>query len=101
MATVKKTKKAFTLVEMLVCLCIVSIFCLLSLSHYESIDLDHFYFLNDYLYIQSQSMVNRDNISFQEGINFNCMGHVNRAKTIDFGKHKVIIHLGNGYASKE
>lgn len=98
MATVLKNKKGFSLLEMLVCMVIVSAFMLVSISNTNRMNLDHYYFLNDYLYIQSKAMVDRNVKEVGMGIYFNCMGHVNQAKTIDFNNHSIIIHLGNGYA---
>ena len=99
MVIVLQSKKGFSLLEMLVCMVIISAFMLLSLKNTTSINLEHYYFLNDYLYQQSESMSNKEPTSIGRGIYFNSMGHVNQARTIDFVKHSVVIHLGSGYAT--
>lgn len=86
------------MLEMLICICLLSTFMLLSLSNANRLNLDYYYFLNEYLLSQSKAIANKENVSIGRGISFNSMGHVNQARTIDFGKHSVIIHLGNGYA---
>ena len=99
MDIVLNSKKGFSLLEMLVCMVIISAFMLVSLQNTNRLNLDHYYFLNDYLYNQSKAMVERDEVSIGRGIYFNSMGHVNQARTIDFNNHQVIIHLGSGYAT--
>lgn len=99
MDTVLKTKKGFSLLEMLVCMVIISAFMLVSLRNTNRLNLDHYYFLNDYLYKQSEAMITRQGVSIGSGIYFNSMGHVNQARTIDFLNHSIVIHLGNGYAT--
>lgn len=99
MVTVSQIKKGFSMLEMLVCLCIISAFMLVSISNTNRLNLDHYYFLNDYELKQSQAILNREETPVGSGIYFNSMGHVNQAKTIEFKNRSVVIHLGNGYAS--
>lgn len=94
-----KTKKGFSMAEMLVCMLIISVFTLLSINRNTDIDLEHYTFLNKYLLEQSKAMRNRENIKVETGIYFNNMGHINQARTVGFNSHSVIIHLGNGYVS--
>ena len=101
MDIVLKNKKGFSMLEMLVCICIVSAITILSINSTNNLDVDHYYFINDYLLKQSEAMKNRENVDVGKGIYFNNMGHVNQARTIDIGKHSLIIHLGNGYATKK
>ena len=89
------------MIEMLVCMCIISAFLLVSISNTKNLNLDHYYFLNDYVLTQSEAIKNKEDTNYKKGIYFNSMGHVNQAKTIDFYNHKVIVHLGNGYATKQ
>ena len=89
------------MVEMLICMVIVSAFSLLSISSTKELNLEHYYFLNDYVLAQSKAIKDKEDVSVGKGIYFNSMGHVNQAKTIDFKNHQVIIHLGNGYATKK
>ena len=99
MGIVTKNKKGFSMLEMLVCICILSAFTLLSTSNFTDLNLDHYYFINNYCLDQSRAMLDKESIDVGKGVYFNAMGHVNQARTIDFGKHQVIIHLGNGYAT--
>ena len=99
MAIVFKSKKGFSMLEMLACMCIISTLMILTISNTSNIDLDHYQFLNDYLYDQSLAIYNRQQVNVGSGIYFNSMGHVNQARTIDFKNHSVIIHLGSGYAT--
>lgn len=101
MDIVLKNKKGFSLVEMLVCICIISALTILSISNISRLNLEHYDFLNDYVLKQSQALLSRENVDVSKGIYFNNMGHINQARTIDFNNHSVIIHLGNGYATYE
>ena len=94
-----KSKKGFSMLEMLVCMCIISAFMIASLANTNKLNLDHYYFLNDYLYKQSQAILNREDVSIGKGLYFNNMGHINQAKTIEFKSHDIIVHLGTGYAT--
>lgn len=89
------------MLEMLICICLLSIFVLLSSNNTDNLNLDHYQYLNKYLNMQSLAMQEKDNVDVDNGLYFNSMGHVNQAKTISFGKHSVIVHLGNGYATAE
>ena len=94
-------EKGYSMLEMLASLLIISVLMLISLNKTNSINLEHYYFLNNYLLTQSETMLNKKSDSVGHGVYFNSMGRVNQARTIDFDKHKVIIHLGNGYATCE
>ena len=96
MGTVSSTK-GFTLLEMLLSLFVITGMLLLNISRHSTLHLDHYYFASDCLYIQSQAMIERSGQYAGNNVNFNSMGHVDLARTIDFGQHKVIVHLGNGY----
>lgn len=93
------SKKGFSMLEMLLALVIISGLMLVSLNNTNNLNLDHYYFLNDYLYTQSKAILNKTSQSIGHGVSFNSMGRVNQARTIEFDRHKVIVHLGNGYAS--
>ena len=101
MVTVSASEKGYSMLEMLASLLIISVLMLISLNKTNSINLEHYYFLNNYLLTQSETMLNKKSDSVGHGVYFNSMGRVNQARTIDFDKHKVIIHLGNGYATCE
>ena len=89
------------MLEMLICMCVICAFMLLTVYNTDRLDLQHYYFLNDYLYNQSLSMLNKEDISIGYGVNFNSMGHVNQARTIEFANHEIVIHLGNGYVTQK
>ena len=101
MVTVSASEKGYSMLEMLASLLIISVLMLISLNKTNSINLEHYYFLNNYLLTQSETMLNKKSDSVGHGVYFNSMGRVNQARTIEFDKHKVIIHLGNGYATCE
>ncbi len=83
---------------MLVALLLIGAMSLISLRM-ESYRLpDHYYFLNDYALSQSEAIKEKRGLVFSDGISFNPMGHINMARTIDFGKKKVTLNLGSGYA---
>ena len=84
--------------EMLLCLLLLSAFTLLSLSFYHPLNVDHYYFLNDYMLKQSESIRDNTYVYFEQGITFNSMGHVNLARTIRFDRKNITINLGSGYA---
>lgn len=99
MGIVLKSKKGFSMLEMLACICIISAFMLVSISNTNNLNLDHYYFLNDYLCSQSEAILNKEDVAVGYGLYFNNMGHISQAKTIDFLNHQVVIHLGTGYAT--
>ena len=94
-------KKGFTMLEMLICMVIVSSLLLISIRSNNTLYLDHLYFIDDYLLKQSEAIKSKEKVEISEGLYFNSMGHVNKAKTIHFKNHNVIVHLGNGYVSYE
>lgn len=94
-------EKGYSMLEMLASLLIISVLMLVSLNKTSNINTEHYYFLNNYLLTQSEAMLNKKSDSVGHGVYFNSMGRVNQARTIDFNRHKVIIHLGNGYATCE
>ena len=97
----KTNRKGFTLLEVLISLFIISSFLVLCLRNYSDINLEHYYFMNDYLSQQSEAMVKKKKKYLDYGISINEMGHPNVSKTINIGRHNIIIHLGNGYITYE
>ena len=87
------------MLEMLLTLMVIAGIGLIALSFDPTLNLDHYYFMNDYLEMMSDSLVNKKTNSFRNGVYFNSMGHVYQGMTIDFGRHQVVIHLGTGYAT--
>lgn len=99
-------KKGYSLLSVLVILLIVSTFSVITINNYREIDLNKYYFLNNYLYKQSYAMSNQEDASVycaqaKHNINFNKDGKVNMAQTISFPNGDVIIHLGSGYITYE
>lgn len=87
------------MLEMLICMVIISTLMILAISNTNDLNLDHYYFLNEYLLSQSEAILKKTNVFIGKGVSFNNMGHVNQARTIDFKNHQIIVHLGNGYAT--
>lgn len=92
-------KKGFSMLEMLICMCIISILMLFSISNTNKLNLEHYDFMNNYILLQSKAILNKQEEQIGKGLYFNSMGHINQAKTIDFNNRSIIIHLGNGYAT--
>lgn len=94
--------KGYSLLSMLLVLMMISSFMVLTLNRFKDFDDSHLVFMNNFIEKQSDSLTNRKE-NYIEGTNnhFNESGHVSRAETIEFGNHKVIIHLGNGYITYE
>ena len=99
MGIVLSTEKGFTLLELLVSIMVICGVCLIALSFNPVLNLDHYYYMNEYLETLCESLTEKVTNSYKGGIFFNSMGHVYQGKTVDFGRHKVIVHLGNGYAT--
>lgn len=86
------------MLSVMLTLMIISSLLVLTLKNYSSIETDYLSFMNDYLIKQVEALTNRQEVDVDGyDIFFNKKGHVNKAQTIDFNKHKVIVHLGNGY----
>lgn len=91
------TEKGFSLLEMLICMMMISSLSLVSLRLNRIRNNDHFYFLNDCMLEQSKAMRDRREHAFRDGIRFNSMGHINMARTIRFHEKKITLNLGSGY----
>lgn len=89
------------MLQVLAGLCVVAAMALISFGSVSKTDLSYYSYLNEYVLKQSQAMRDRKPVTYDKGVSFNSMGHVNQGRTIDFQRHKVIVHLGNGYASLE
>ena len=90
-------KKGYTLIEMLLTLLIISSLTIISLSRYDELSLDQYYFMNDYCVSQSIAIKNTEKMNLDYDVSFNPLGHINRARTININGHSIVIHLGNGY----
>lgn len=95
------SKKGFSMLEILASLILISALMLISINNTGNINLDHYYFMNDYVETQSKAILEKKDFALSHGVRFNSMGRVNQARTIDFKNHKVIVHLGSGYAMCE
>lgn len=99
MVIVSQTNSGFSLLEMILVMCIITSLSVVVLSKNNELELEHLYFINDYLYEQSLALSQRESREYEKGIRFNSMGHVNRADTISFNTKAVVVHLGNGYVT--
>ena len=97
MVTVLFNRKGFSLLEMLIGIMMIASLSLVYLNYRKQINLDHYYFLNDYLLVQSEAIREKRDLSFEKGIRFNSMGHIDLARTIEFPKKRITLNLGNGY----
>ena len=106
MGMLHMNKKAYGLSSVLIVLLIMSAFTCLVCSNYSDINLDKYTYINNYLYEQSLSILNkqeRDVYSYNANHNvyFNKDGKVNMGQTINFPNGDVVIHVGNGYITYE
>ena len=86
------------MLEMLICLMMIASLSLLVLSFHGYQVPEHYYFLNDLMLSQSEALLQRREQTFQNGIRYNSMGHIDMARTLEFGKQKITLNLGSGYA---
>lgn len=92
------TKKGFGILDVLLLLLIVSSITLISLSKYHKPDFEYLYLSNKILKSHTDSLINKQyNYIDNEDIYFNENGNINKAQTINFKNHQIILHLGNGY----
>lgn len=99
-------KKAFTLIDMLLTLIIISSLLVLTLQKEVEVDTKWISFSNDFLRAKTNSIINKeenelDSIYDFGYFHFNSNGHINKADTIEFNNKKIIVHLGNGYLTYE
>lgn len=99
-------KKAYGLMSVLLILFIMAAGTVLVSINYNDINLDKYVFLNNYLYEQSNSLLNREENSVycaeaSHDISFNKDAKVNMAQTIEFENGEVVIHVGSGYITYE
>lgn len=90
--------KGFTLLEMMITLCIMSIFLMITLIERTKVDEDYYAFSSHYLYTQSEAIRKGQKEYIDENhISFNSLGNVNKAQTIQFSNNKkIIVELGGG-----
>ena len=60
------TDKGYSLLEMLICLMIISSISLLALNYHKVLELDHFNFLNEYLIRQSEAIFTKKFSDYEE-----------------------------------
>ena len=99
-------KKAFGLSSVLIVLLIMSVATVLVAVNYSDINLDKYVFINNYLYEQSDSLLNREEKEVyckeaSHSVSFNKDGKVNMGQTINFDNGDVVIHVGSGYITYE
>ena len=98
-------KKGYTLVSMMLCLFIISVMTLLTISKYTTVNKDDLFLFSDFVYYQGLSLTSNsqidlvsDYLPIGNSIYFYSDGNVNKAKTIEIGNKELVITLGNGYA---
>ena len=99
-------KKGFSLLEVLLTLVVISSLLVISLSAFNKPNLDYLSFMNEYLKVQTDSIVNREgseinSIHTKEHIHFNANGNVNGGRTVNISNRSIVIHIGNGYITYE
>lgn len=93
----KLNRKGFTLLECLLVIYILSVFSLLILNYHPAHqEKEVNVFLNKYLCLQTKALTHYQHLKLLPNITFNEKGHVNLARTLMFGKHKLKIYLGSG-----
>ena len=98
-----RNSKGFTMIEVLVCIMIISCLSLIYLSFKPFVFKDHHMFMYDYWYAQIQSMLQsketalaEDGCYFAYPLYFNEKGNVNRAQTITCFDSQLVVELGLG-----
>ena len=95
------TNKGYTLLEVLLTVLLVAMMSVLAISFFEKPEFDHYFFMNDFLRAQSRSLAFHQREDLNEGLHFTADGHINLGKTLNYGKHNVIVHIGNGFLTYE
>ena len=95
-------KRGFSLLSVLLTIALISSLTILVFNTYSEISIEHLLFMNEYLKKQEEALTQRRETRV-EGypVSFYKSGRVNQARTLDFDRHKVIIHLGTGYLTYE
>lgn len=100
--------RGYAMIEMLMILMVTSLMTVLYLPRSNDINIDDYIFINDYLKSMSISLISNSRtfpddskISNQYPIYFTDNGNINKAQTIMGNRHKIILHLGNGYLTYE
>lgn len=105
MVMLRMNKKGYGMLSLLVLIVVMTSISLITFFNYHEVNLDKYYFINNYLYEQSNSIASKEDIDLnnKEGrpIHFNKDGKVNMAQTIDFNNGRVVIHVGSGYLTYE
>lgn len=102
-------KKGYTLLELLVVMIILCGLFLITLNRDITLNLDQYYLANEILVKESEAILTHQRQDIDDYYNkylnnnlyINENGHINRAQTIEFDNHKIIVHLGNGYLTHE
>ena len=81
---------------------LISSLTVLVLNHFSEVDVEHLNFMNEYLDTQREALTQRKEMKMNAyPISFYKSGRVNQARTVEFARHKVIVHLGTGYLAYE
>lgn len=98
--------EGFTLLEMTVCLAMITLFTLLTLPLGKRADLSHYAFMDKYQYLQCKALCNGECLNCPNEyslfpIYFNEKGNINMGQSVTVNRHFIVIHLGNGYLTYE
>jgi len=102
-------KKGYTLLELLIVMIVLSGLFLIALNRDITLNLDQYYLASDILVKESEAILNHEKQEIDDyykqylrnDLYVNENGHINKAQTIDFDNHKIIVHIGNGYLTYE
>lgn len=89
------------MLEVLAVLSLMSAMTLLVLGKDVQFDGRHFDFMNGYLLTKSEAMLERRSEDLDDHLFFYSNGNISVGRTYEFGKHRVLVHLGNGYLTYE
>ena len=88
----KQQNKGFTLIEVLVCLLIISLILLFSMNSFIKFSNSYF----NPVYYQLEAMATKKRTKMDSVIWFNENGNINQARTIKINNKKCVFQLGMG-----
>ena len=97
-----RDKKGFTLLELLICLTVVSTLSVLALSYYRPVSFDAEQFVLYALSLKTKAMLHRETQTKKIGkieAEYNLYGHPAYSNTYHFHHNDVIVHIGWGKIS--
>lgn len=96
------------MIEMLLVLTLMTAMTVIYLPSSKEIDCSDYVFINDYMKNMSEAMLENSRMTVDDSgidnsypIYFTGNGNINQGQTINGNRHKIILHLGNGYLTYE